>query len=407
MSVYARKREEARQQGQIRKVIQSLMSNVDLKKKQRNQYDMQELRTGTSEAPTVTVDPAEIHAVLTEHFREWYAMPERAGPGLHTTELDWQRLFGDREYFLAHTADTHVPDIYRNIAYDALQVEGSETVRDTLQEEFQQTPTMDEFLDVVSRCPKKSAPGPTGATYAMIKAWPAETLKMAYQSLALMWEDRHIPPWWKWRWLLPVPKKPSPALGDLRPLTLVETTRKIWSKLIINRIVRAWDNADILHPAQHGYRTALSTMTAILQYVNAAEEAQELKVPIHRSSWDMSKAFDTVSKNAMMISWLRLGVSIDIALWLVELDRSGVTVVRSPAARRAWKDMTPMMPNALLGAILVEAFEAERGTRQGDVTSPLCWTALFDILLKMLDNIDCEPFSCRGAEGTLYSIGAV
>eukprot|EP01034_Spumella_vulgaris_P046869 gene46869-58455_t len=162
-------------------------------------------------------------------------------------------------------------------------------------------------------------------------------------------------------------------------------------------------------------------MTAILQYVNAAEEAQELKVPIHRSSWDMSKAFDTVSKNAMMISWFRLGVPIDIALWLVELDRSGVTVVRTPAARRAWKDMnypgvkaaagrysrnmTPMTPNALLSAILVEAFEAERGTGQGDVTSPLCWTALSDILLKLLDNIDCEPFSCRGAEGTLYSAG--
>eukprot|EP01041_Mallomonas_annulata_P042200 gene42200-biopygen10916 len=51
------------------------------------------------------------------------------------------------------------------------------------------------------------------------------------------------------------------------------------------------------------------------------------------------------------------------------------------------------------------SFEAERGTGQGDVTSPLCWTVLFDILLKMLDNIDCEPFSCRAEEGTLYSAG--
>eukprot|EP01036_Dinobryon_divergens_P062163 gene62163-biopygen49220 len=144
-------------------------------------------------------------------------------------------------------------------------------------------------------------------------------------------------------------------------------------------------------------------------------------MPIHRSSWDMSKAFDTVSKNAMMIAWLRLGVPLDIALWLVELDRSGVTVVRTPAARRAWKDMhyqgvraavgrysrnmQPMTPNALLSAILVEAFEAERGTGQGDVTSPLCWTALFDILLKMLDSIDADPFQCRGAAGVLYSAG--
>eukprot|EP01041_Mallomonas_annulata_P042124 gene42124-biopygen5666 len=115
-------------------------------------------------------------------------------------------------------------------------------------------------------------------------------------------------------------------------------TRKIWSKLIVRRIVRAWDQADIMHNAQQGFRTAMSTMTAILQYVNAVEEAQELKLPIHRSSWDMTKAFDTVSKNAMMLAWLRLGVPMDIALWLVELDRSGVIMVRTPAAKKAWKD---------------------------------------------------------------------
>eukprot|EP01041_Mallomonas_annulata_P006771 gene6771-biopygen3259 len=155
--------------------------------------------------------------------------------------------------------------------------------------------------------------------------------------------------------------------------------------------------------------------------LDSAEEAQELKLPIHRSSWDMTKAFDTVSKNAMMIAWLRLGVPLDIALWLVELDRSGVTMVRTPAAKKAWKDrhyqgiqapgnlysasMRPISPNQLLSAVLAEAFDAERGTGQGDVTSPLCWTALFDILLRMLDAVDRDPFMCRGANGRLYCAG--
>eukprot|EP01041_Mallomonas_annulata_P042117 gene42117-biopygen5459 len=176
-----------------------------------------------------------------------------------------------------------------------------------------------------------------------------------------------------------------------------------------------------MHNAQHGFRTAMSTMTAILQYINAAEQAQELKLPIHRSSLDMTKAFDTVSKNAMMIAWLRLGVPLDIALWLVELDRSGVTMVRTSAAKKAWKDrhyqgiqapgnlysasMRPISPNQLLSAVLTEAFDAERGTGQGDVTSPLCWTALFDILLRMLDAVDRDPFMCRGANERLYCAG--
>eukprot|EP01041_Mallomonas_annulata_P042301 gene42301-biopygen24929 len=60
----------------------------------------------------------------------------------------------------------------------------------------------------------------------------------------------------------------------------------------------------------------MSTMTATLQYINALEDARESGQPIHRSSWDMSKAFDTVSKPAMMIAWLRLGVPEQIATWL-------------------------------------------------------------------------------------------
>eukprot|EP01041_Mallomonas_annulata_P042181 gene42181-biopygen8940 len=67
--------------------------------------------------------------------------------------------------------------------------------------------------------------------------------------------------------------------------------------------------------------------------------------------------------------------------------------------------MRPISQNQLLSAVLVEAFDAERGTGQGDVTSPLCWTALFDILLRMLDAADRDPFMCRGANGRLYRAG--
>eukprot|EP01041_Mallomonas_annulata_P042113 gene42113-biopygen4325 len=75
------------------------MSNVDLKKKQRKQYEMQELLTSPQD---MTVDPAEIHQALTEHFNGWYAKPENGEQELHNTELDWGRIFNDQEYFMAH-----------------------------------------------------------------------------------------------------------------------------------------------------------------------------------------------------------------------------------------------------------------------------------------------------------------
>eukprot|EP01036_Dinobryon_divergens_P062140 gene62140-biopygen47474 len=122
-----------------------------------------------------------------------------------------------------------------------------------------------------------------------------------------------------------------------------------------------------------------------------------------------------------MIAWLRLGVPHNIAEWLVGLDLQGVTIVRTPLARQAWlranyqgfrapgnnfsRNMRPMTNNQELCKQIIDTFLAELGTGQGDVASPMCWNALFDILLVMLDNCDRDPYWCRGAKGNMYTTG--
>eukprot|EP01041_Mallomonas_annulata_P042211 gene42211-biopygen12292 len=123
----------------------------------------------------------------------------------------------------------------------------------------------------------------------------------------------------------------------------------------------------------------------------------------------------------MMIAWLRLGVPEQIATWLVGLDMDGVTIVRTPSARRAWQQahyqgirtgehnytqkMRLMIRHQLLCVHMIDAFKAELGTGQGDVSSPMCWNALFDILLVMLEQSDQTPYYCRGATGNMYKSG--
>eukprot|EP01036_Dinobryon_divergens_P061797 gene61797-biopygen28290 len=176
----------------------------------------------------LTTDPEEIHKLLTNHFKDWYAAPvlSEDEEDIHTTVLDWQKLSGDENYFMEQTKVTKVPDKYRQLAFAALQVQGADEVKDQLTRAFEEGPSLEDFITAISTAPKQSAPGVTGFTNKM------------------------------------------------------------------------------------------STMTATLQYINALEDARETGQPIHRSSWDMSKAFDTVSKPAMMIAWLRLGVPEQIATWL-------------------------------------------------------------------------------------------
>ena len=116
----------------------------------------------------------------------------------------------------------------------------------------------------------------------------------------------------------------------MRPLILVEAVRKLWCKLLLKRILTVWRKYSVLHRYQHGFISGRSTMTASTLFINMLEDAIERGRPLHTCTWDITRAFDSVSKNAMRIAWSRLGVSDIWLQWLVRMDEAGMTVVRTP-----------------------------------------------------------------------------
>ena len=201
----------------------------------------------------------------------------------------------------------------------------------------------------------------------------------------------------------------------MRPLILVEAVRKLWCKILLKRILTVWQKHNVLHRYQHGFISGRSTMTASTLFINMLEDAIERGRPLHTCTWDITRAFDSVSKNVMRIAWSRLGVPDILLQWLVGMDEGGMTVVRTPHAVSTWnrtgrqgfrnrgkrKSQTvideqyrcpgttsPTSAGQEQGETadenMADGFLATRGTGQGDVTSPTCWAALFDILLTAL-----------------------
>ena len=93
--------------------------------------------------------------------------------------------------------------------------------------------------------------------------------------------------------------------------------------LCVNRITRAWERHVVLAPGQHGFRPGRGTDSALLQFLNATEHAVEAQIPLYLSSWDIRIAFDSVSREAMEVSWLRLGIPPAVARWLAYMDVKG------------------------------------------------------------------------------------
>ena len=119
------------------------------------------------------------------------------------------------------------------------------------------------------------------------------------QMLCTLWPTQHIPEYWKQRWLIPLPKTAElNNIEDLRPICLLEIFRKLWTSILTHRIRGAWETHDMLDPSQHGFRAKHSTDSASLLLVGALKHAKETHSACLVSSWDIRRAFDSISKPA-------------------------------------------------------------------------------------------------------------
>ncbi len=171
-------------------------------------------------------------------------------------------------------------------------------------------PTLGEFNAYIKTLNPKSAGGPSGLTYLLVQQWPANVRERIYDVLAKAWKGKERVQGWGRRWLQPIPKVQDPSLADLRPLMLVEVTRKIWVGLIMGKIANFWKKWELIDPAQHAYIHGKGTHTAIPQLTNCLEGAREFKTSIYISSWDMKRAFDSLGKRFIIRCLMRLHVSI-------------------------------------------------------------------------------------------------
>ena len=198
-------------------------------------------------------------------------------------------------------------------------------------------PTYAEYCSAIEHLPRDSAPGISGLSYNVLKIIPERLSKAMYGSMADIWEDKLIPDFWKWRWILPIPKEADPTLNDLCLLSLFETTRKVWFALILTKLRATWASDELLHPAQTMFIKGRSMDMSVISLLNVLETAREMKSDVFLSSWDITKAFDRVPIQTQVWAYIRLGVSIEVAEYMVAFDVDCVAVVRTPLACQAWQ----------------------------------------------------------------------
>ena len=164
-------------------------------------------------------------------------------------------------------------------------------------------------------------------------------------------------------------KNPENAgnLNTCRPITLVEVMRKLWMGIVVKKIKRVWEWYGILQPNQHSGLKCRGTHTATLESINVIEQAQESHSDIFSTSWDIRRAFDSVSKNLQKIANARLGVPYDIIDYIVDIDDESQTYILSPQAvytmeKEGVSGFVPYYASQNKNTKQPQYFKTERGT---------------------------------------------
>ena len=97
----------------------------------------------------------------------------------------------------------------------------------------------------------------------------------------------------------------------------------------------------------------------------------------------MSKAFDNLSREMILLSLRRLHVPLVIAEYLISLDIDGKVLVRTPWLLDKLRSKDTTFAEG-------QYFLTEKGVGQGDIPSPLLWVAAFDVPLVALASVPSD-----------------
>lgn len=249
------------------------------------------------------------------------------------------------------------------------------------------TPTYAEFVATLRKASKVSAGGKSGCTYAMLQNLEPDLLQQLYADSLSLWQQGVVPQWWKSKMVYPLAKKRNTySVQNIRPIVLIEVTRKLWYKTIAQRVASILETSGILQDNQCGFRRNRSCSDNLLHLINALEVTSDGQ--LYGTSWDIVGAFNAPPRPWLEVSMRRLGVPSWLASTLAYIDDDDINVILTPYHKSTGQGCT---------------FTTGRGCGQGDVISPLLWNIFFDIVLTALASVPSN-ISYVDATGQIHQV---
>jgi ribonuclease HI/endonuclease/exonuclease/phosphatase family metal-dependent hydrolase len=230
--------------------------------------------------------------------------------------------------------------------------------------DLMEKPSIQELTEVIKDLPMKKAAGPSQITYEMLKNLSIKAKKRLNNIFHCCFITSAIPKSWKTSNIYPIPKNKEwgAELTNTRPIMLMETTRKCFTKIITNRISTICKMKKVLRGPNFAGLPGESTLEPIQLLNNICEEAREKKKELWILLQDTAKAFDTVNLEMLEKALSRIKIPKKMIKLIIYLFREREVRIITESG-------------------LTEPVKAGDGIDQGETISPLLWRIFYDPLL--------------------------
>lgn len=229
---------------------------------------------------------------------------------------------------------------------------------------------MAELLKAGRRLPGGKAPGPDAVPNEVIRIFLREDPHSLLTLFNICWRRAEFPKRWKRARLVLLYKGGGRALteaGSFRPISLIDSTAKLFERMVLVRLENEINRTGGLSIRQHGFRKGSGTVEAMTSVLEFADEARRTRIQERKTSvmitLDVRNAFNTAS-------WM----SIDKALRERRINGHMITIMRSYMA-----DREILIPTDRG----VENLAVRAGVPQGSVLGPYLWNVLYDGIFRL------------------------
>jgi hypothetical protein len=235
--------------------------------------------------------------------------------------------------------------------------------------------THDEIDAVIKEFPNNKSPEPDGFNAEFLrKCWPI--IKKDFYDLCDQFHQGNLClQSINSCFITLVPKKDNAeTVHDFRPISLLNCTLKLLTKLLANRLQTVIQS--IIHDNQYGFiksRTIQDCLAWAYEYLHFCHKTKKKTVAF---KIDFEKAFDKVNHSFILAVLEAKGFGPVWCSWIKQL-------------------LTSATSSVLLNGIPGSFFQCKRGVRQGDPLSPLLFVLAADVLQSLVNEAMRDGLLCR------------